>query len=292
MFLAVLCGDGEDVRDGCCSVNEENLLKASSSGDVTGVCAEINLNTNINCVNELGCSPLFLASMHGHYRVVSLLLQHRADINQLGPSHWSALHMASFYGHLTVVALLLCNGASTTVKNDDGFTPGCNFDPAISPDTQLIIKNLVKAEQNLQSEGLSKNQLQDLLDSFLLINRESDISEDAADSKSVVEVFLEHLDVHLLPDPLSEMHLFLSRDSETSKKAITSRENERSSQHNYEGTQLDSNRSKPKKSELPACYRNLAIVTEQPQTQIERNKKGSNSTKRFCCPLFKRAKRK
>jgi ankyrin repeat protein len=75
-----------------------------------------------NCV-----TPLHIASVHGHFTVVQVLLTHHANVNAWDSNfHWTPLHFASWYGPnglLKVARLLLDHGAHVNIKSAVGSTP-------------------------------------------------------------------------------------------------------------------------------------------------------------------------
>ena len=75
------------------------------------------------CDNDTMRSPLFVACKEGHIDVVDLLLQNKADVNQVDIRKWSPLHIASKEGHTDVVKLLLKFGADATLCTNSGRRP-------------------------------------------------------------------------------------------------------------------------------------------------------------------------
>ncbi|KAL0934979.1 multiple ankyrin repeats single kh domain-containing protein [Colletotrichum truncatum] len=71
-------------------------------------------NLDVNCSNEFGQTPIYLASTFGHLRTVNLLLSHGAQVNAQGGSKGSPLHAACFWGHLEVAQSLLRHGAQVS----------------------------------------------------------------------------------------------------------------------------------------------------------------------------------
>lgn len=67
--------------------------------------------------NEIGWSPLLLASRGGYDRIADLLIRRGAQVNALSTSHQSPLHAASWNGHDKVVFLLLKAGAEVNCQN-------------------------------------------------------------------------------------------------------------------------------------------------------------------------------
>jgi ankyrin repeat protein len=101
------------------------LWWAASKGYVECVVALLDANADVDKFSENRYSPLLAASSIGHTECVRLLLQHKADIRILNKYGYSALHYASANGHLTCVNLLVAAGASQAIDISDnaGATP-------------------------------------------------------------------------------------------------------------------------------------------------------------------------
>ena len=71
---------------------------------------------------QSGSTLLATAALMGHTKVVSLLLEHDADVNVRSKDGGTALHAAAFLGRVKTVKLLLDKGADTTLRNNMGST--------------------------------------------------------------------------------------------------------------------------------------------------------------------------
>jgi len=147
------------------------LLEAAHDGDLDTVCHELDLGVNVNCTNEHGSTPLLLASLRGHFRVVDILIKRGGSVQKPGPAHWTPLHAACYYGHVGVVCLLLANKANPKARNADGMLPGKEFDTAVPIPVRKAIQKLLD-EQTAQggpgkgptaADGLNMSQLEELL---------------------------------------------------------------------------------------------------------------------------------
>ncbi len=58
------------------------LINAAANGDLSTVSHLLSKGKNINIQCSFGLTPLLWASMNGHERVVSLLIERGADISQ------------------------------------------------------------------------------------------------------------------------------------------------------------------------------------------------------------------
>ena len=68
-------------------------------------------------------TPLHKAAIHGHERIVKLLLSHKADVNSRSKTEATPLHLASQEGHLASVVALLQAGADPLLPQVDGALP-------------------------------------------------------------------------------------------------------------------------------------------------------------------------
>ena len=73
--------------------------------------------------DDVGETPLHLASARGDARIVDTLLAHGADVSARLPDGKTALHVAAVGGHLDVVERLINGGADLHSGDDHGATP-------------------------------------------------------------------------------------------------------------------------------------------------------------------------
>lgn len=71
-----------------------------------------------------GDNCLHIASRHGNYKAVEILLKAGFDVNEKGDMGYTALHYAYKRKHKNIIELLLKNGASDKVTNKFGEKPG------------------------------------------------------------------------------------------------------------------------------------------------------------------------
>ena len=77
----------------------------------------------VNIPNKKGQSPLWSASLRGYTKVVSLLLDNGADVNQSSNKGATPLFIASQKNHLPVVIELVSRGADVNQSMNDGASP-------------------------------------------------------------------------------------------------------------------------------------------------------------------------
>ena len=67
---------------------------------------------------------LHVAANKGRLEILSLLIEHKADVNRQNKLGSTPLHCAAGYGYEAVVKRLLDAGASKNLRDMDGKTPG------------------------------------------------------------------------------------------------------------------------------------------------------------------------
>ncbi|KAM6972010.1 protein phosphatase 1 regulatory subunit 12C [Aplochiton taeniatus] len=111
-FLAACAsGDTEEAK--------EMLREARESEGKNGEpCTDI-----VNCANADGITALHQACIDGSMEVMSFLLAHGANVNQVDSEGWTPLHVAATCGNLEITDFLLQQGASLCAVNCDGDGP-------------------------------------------------------------------------------------------------------------------------------------------------------------------------
>jgi len=107
------------------------LLQAARDGNLDNVKNIIKQQSKeiINCINEIGQTPLHLASRNQHLNIVKELIVEGANINALDQKCRSPLHAAMSLDicmgseNLQVVQYLVDHGADLTIQDADGLTP-------------------------------------------------------------------------------------------------------------------------------------------------------------------------
>lgn len=117
----------ESHTSSCCIVEWPHLMGCSSSiiqastiGDVDQLVKLLKKNSNVECTNADGCSPLFLACREGHISLVPHLLNAQANPNIPNKQGFTPLHAACEAGHRDVVRLLLQHGADPSSSDPQG----------------------------------------------------------------------------------------------------------------------------------------------------------------------------
>ena len=79
---------------------------------------------NVNIRDALGSTPLHLAAARGLYKMVQVLLDHGADINNAETkTGWTPLHAAAAHNDVKVVQLLLDRGANRHIVDLEQMLP-------------------------------------------------------------------------------------------------------------------------------------------------------------------------
>ena len=92
------------------------LIEATIQGFPDLVKVLIDLKYNVNDINYLGKSALYMACEDGHIAIVKLLLQNDANICIYDYNRMSLLHVSCFKGHLGIVQLLLSRRSKIVKK--------------------------------------------------------------------------------------------------------------------------------------------------------------------------------
>lgn len=114
------------------AVKNNNLEKVKSL-----IKNNININVDINKKDEYGSTLLYYASRYGNddsIKIIKLLIENGAKINETNIRNLTALHVSSYWGHLEVAKLLIEFGSNILAKSDSGWTAlhyasyKCNFE--------------------------------------------------------------------------------------------------------------------------------------------------------------------
>ena len=86
--------------------NTQPIHKASSKGDIAKAIKIIEKDpTQVNVQDNLGMTPLYLASMKGHKEIVEFLIKSGADIELGNDLEERPLAKAAKFGHYEVVKM-------------------------------------------------------------------------------------------------------------------------------------------------------------------------------------------
>ena len=135
LFYAALCGFSRvanylvitHAADGIAHYRNRGapLHVASRRGhaEVVSLLLQHDADVNLKCTTFGDWTSLHFVSYLGDAKVAQLLLEHGANINAQTKHHMTPLWFASFWGRLEVVRLLLRNGADVHIRHDNGTTP-------------------------------------------------------------------------------------------------------------------------------------------------------------------------
>ena len=101
----------------------QNLSAAAFTGDVAAMERALVGGADPNTKDpQSGSTLLATAALMGHTKVVSVLLEHGANINARSRDGGTALHAAAFLGRVETVKLLLDKGVDTAFRSNMGGT--------------------------------------------------------------------------------------------------------------------------------------------------------------------------
>jgi hypothetical protein len=104
----------------------------------------------IDAQDNLGLTPLHLASYNGHDKAAALLIDAGADLQPKGQFDLTPLHLAAGRGHRAVVELLLGRGAPAGARNSQGATAD---QTAADPQIAELIRRAIAQAQEIVPPG-------------------------------------------------------------------------------------------------------------------------------------------
>ncbi|XP_065897216.1 ankyrin repeat domain-containing protein 2-like [Dysidea avara] len=102
---------------------QNNLTRAVSDGNMRLIHHLLDKGINVNAVNPQDkTTALHYSAWLGHLPTSTILLAYKANPNLFDMYMRTPLHLAVLEGHYKVVGLLLDNGADCTLKSADGYS--------------------------------------------------------------------------------------------------------------------------------------------------------------------------
>ncbi|MDB5969729.1 MAG: ankyrin repeat protein [Hydrocarboniphaga sp.] len=106
------------------NLDQTPLIAAVSQNQVACVKQLIARGADVNLADHAGWSPLIHAAYFGSgEELLSLLVDHGANVNAQNNRGLTALYLASAAGHEPQVQLLLAHGANPAIASASGYTP-------------------------------------------------------------------------------------------------------------------------------------------------------------------------
>ncbi len=152
-IVKFFCENGANLQhlaDDGCSV----LFLAARGGDVDVIrflCDEKKLD--INCVNNQGGIPIFLATEANCFEALRFLIEKGSDIDKIDNGGHNILHHAAQRGYTEITNFLWKRGVNSSLRDTNGRTPFI----------MAMINNRFKTAEVIIDNGLT----QDILDSLL-----------------------------------------------------------------------------------------------------------------------------
>jgi ankyrin repeat protein len=122
---------------------ELQYLEAIETGDLTAVVNFLAKGMPVDTKNHLDQSALYLAAKHGYTDMVTLLVDHGANINYKDCSGITPFGIAIQYDYLEIANTLLERGADITIKDSYGGTALLYAAEIESRDATLFIQKLL-----------------------------------------------------------------------------------------------------------------------------------------------------
>ncbi|XP_042341316.1 protein phosphatase 1 regulatory subunit 12C isoform X2 [Plectropomus leopardus] len=126
-FLAA-CASG-DTEEAQVMLEEAKQTKRRNGEDVVEI---------INCSNADGITALHQSCIDGSMEIVTFLLEHGANVNQVDSEGWTPLHVAASCGYPDIADFLVQQGASLSAVNCDGDVP---LDIALDETTESLLQS-------------------------------------------------------------------------------------------------------------------------------------------------------
>ena len=102
----------------------ERLFNASIDGDDTRVRELLAAGADPDKYKDSDCDTALLeAAARGRESIVSILIQHGADLNIQDDNGWTALHYAAANERNEITEILIKAGADLNIQNNEGKTP-------------------------------------------------------------------------------------------------------------------------------------------------------------------------
>ena len=126
--IAILSQIGQLIKDGADgNTTDEHgrtaLHWAALHGHFELVTILINCNAKVDQKDNVERTPLYYASKHGNADIVQKFLENNADVDATDEDNETSLHCAAQGGHCEVMRMLIGNRANVNAANEDGKTP-------------------------------------------------------------------------------------------------------------------------------------------------------------------------
>jgi hypothetical protein len=99
-----------------------SIEEAAEKGNIEAVKKHLAAGTDVNVKIEGGGTPLHLAALYRHKKIVELLIAEGADVDAKSKGR-TPLFFAATHGHKEIVELLIAEGADVDAKDRHGNTP-------------------------------------------------------------------------------------------------------------------------------------------------------------------------
>ncbi len=105
------------------ALKDIHQLAAEGNLEEIRICIKIDRRM-IDLKDELGRTPLHVATINGHLSAVNVLIKGGAEVNIKDRLKGSTpLHYAAFYNYPKIVKFLLSRRADANIQDNDGFSP-------------------------------------------------------------------------------------------------------------------------------------------------------------------------
>eukprot|EP00457_Paulinella_chromatophora_P011141 gb/GEZN01011267.1/.p1 GENE.gb/GEZN01011267.1/~~gb/GEZN01011267.1/.p1 ORF type:complete len:321 (+),score=58.71 gb/GEZN01011267.1/:78-1040(+) len=137
-------------------VSGDNLLRVAETGDANEVIRELAAGAPVNAQEaQFGKTPLILASINGHTRIVKILLGAKADIDAKNNEGDTALMWAAYNGHYDITKMLIGAKADIHAQNLKG--KNALWQARLNDQTEIIelLESLIKKDAPISHDSKS-----------------------------------------------------------------------------------------------------------------------------------------
>ena len=137
--------------------DETPLHLAAQLGHGTLITLLLEHGADLEAASQAGYTPLHLAAEQGQVEAIKLLVDGGANVGAVTGRDATPLHWAAYHGHAKAFLVLLCRGAQLHARDADGETPMALVQGRGDPEMLRELQRWVTAEKARRVRGASKD---------------------------------------------------------------------------------------------------------------------------------------